>query len=31
LDLGDLVPPELYQALAEILGHLYRLNKLYSA
>ena len=27
LDLGDFIPPELYQAIAEILTHLYRVNK----
>lgn len=28
LDLDDLIPPELYQAVAEILAHLYRVNQL---
>ena len=27
LDLGDLVPHELYQAVAEILAHLYQMNR----
>ena len=27
LDLGDLIPPELYKAVAEILAHLYRMNR----
>jgi flagellar biosynthesis protein len=27
LDLGDFIPAELYQAIAEILTHLYRVNK----
>ncbi len=27
LDLGDFIPPELYKAIAEILTHLYRVNK----
>lgn len=26
LDLGQLIPPELYQAIAEILAYLYRTN-----
>ena len=27
LDLGDFIPPELYKAIAEILTHLYKVNK----
>ncbi|MBI2900640.1 MAG: EscU/YscU/HrcU family type III secretion system export apparatus switch protein [Planctomycetes bacterium] len=27
LDLGDLIPPELYKAVAEILAHLYKMNR----
>ena len=27
LDLGDFIPPELYKAIAEILTHLYRVNR----
>ena len=27
LDLDSLIPPELYKAVAEILAHLYRINK----
>ena len=27
LELGDFIPPELYKAIAEILTHLYRVNK----
>jgi flagellar biosynthesis protein len=27
LELGDFIPPELYKAIAEILAHLYRVNK----
>ena len=27
LDLGDFIPPELYKAIAEILTHLYQVNK----
>ncbi len=30
LDLGDLIPPELYRAVAEVLSYLYRMNRLYS-
>jgi flagellar biosynthesis protein len=28
LDIGDFIPPMLYQAIAEILAYLYRMNKL---
>jgi flagellar biosynthesis protein len=28
LDLGELIPPELYRAVAEILAHIYRMNQL---
>jgi flagellar biosynthesis protein len=27
LDLGDAIPPELYQAVAEVLAYLYRVNR----
>ena len=30
LDLGQLIPPELYQAVAEVLAYIYRMNKLAS-
>lgn len=29
LDLGDAVPPELYQAVAEVLAYIYRMNQRY--
>ena len=29
LDLGDAVPPELYQAVAEVLAYIYRMNQKY--
>ncbi len=31
LELNDLIPPELYKAVAEILSHLYRMNKTFRA
>jgi flagellar biosynthesis protein len=27
LELGDFIPPELYKAIAEILAHLYKVNR----
>lgn len=30
LDLGDFIPPELYKAVAEILAHLYKMNRGFS-
>lgn len=30
LDLGEMIPPELFRAVAEVLGYLYRMNKLYA-
>jgi flagellar biosynthesis protein len=27
LDLGELIPPELYRAVAEVLAYLYRMNQ----
>lgn len=31
LELNDLIPPEIYKAVAEILAHLYRMNKTFRA
>lgn len=28
LDLGELIPPELYKAVAEILAYIYKMNKI---
>lgn len=30
LDLGDMIPPELYQAVAEVLAFIYRMNGQYA-
>ncbi len=30
LDVGDLIPPELYKAVAELLAYIYRMNKMAS-